>query len=202
LEQALSAYRLARKSWADLAERARGVYLPDVTYGYSRESRGHWLDRLPAIDADIADMQAKSAETPGAAGSSPAFDGRTVERAMAEVLAPAARAAFRVGHKPVGHFKRGEPVTIQASVSGKAAAVQLRYRRVDQGELWRAEDMKPKPGSWSAVIPGDYSESAFPLQYYFVLRGESAAPALHPGLGASLMGQPYYVARQAAAGQL
>ena len=196
LEQALSAYRLARKSWADLAERARGIYVPDVTYGYSGESRGHWLDRLAAIDADIADMQAKSAETPGGAGF-PGLDVKALERAVAEVLAPSTRPAFHVTHTPVTHFKRGESVAVQVTAKGKIDFVELRYRRVDQAELWRAAGMKSQGASWTATIPGDYTDSAFPLQYYFVLRGGTATPALHPGLGASLMDQPYYVIRQA-----
>ena len=54
LEEALKSYRAARAAWAGLAETAKGVYVPDITVGELPWLRGHWLDRLPAIDADIA----------------------------------------------------------------------------------------------------------------------------------------------------
>jgi len=54
LDEALKFYRAARAAWAGLADRAKGVYVPDITVGELPWLRGHWLDRLPAIDADIA----------------------------------------------------------------------------------------------------------------------------------------------------
>jgi hypothetical protein len=56
-EAAITQYVLARKAWAELAERARGVYASDITVGELPQLRGHWLDRLPAIDQDISDMK-------------------------------------------------------------------------------------------------------------------------------------------------
>lgn len=192
LEQALSAYRLARKSWTELAERAKNIYVGDVTYGFVRELRGHWTDRLAGIDSDIADMEKKSGGT-----MAPAVDAKLVDRAVAEVLAPAARPVVRVEHKPSGVFKRGGPVAIQVSPKGKVDGVELRYRHVNQAELWASTMMKAVSGSWAATIPADYADSPYPLQYYFVIRSGKGAPALHPGLGKSLMEQPYYVLRQA-----
>jgi hypothetical protein len=34
------------------------------------------------------------------------------------------------------------------------------------------------------------------MAYYFELRGGTGVPQLHPGLGTSLMNQPYFVVRQ------
>jgi hypothetical protein len=48
-----------------------------------------------------------------------------------------------------------------------------------------------------ATIPGDYTDSAFPLQYYFQLHTESGAVWLVPGLTQKGSGQPYFVVRQA-----
>ena len=50
-------------------------------------------------------------------------------------------------------------------------------------------------GQWSAVIPAQYTDSAFPLQYYFELQ-QGASARLHPGLGANQMQCPYFVVRQ------
>ena len=41
----------ARDAWAEMAERARRVYAADVSYGEIPQRRGHWCDRLAAIDA-------------------------------------------------------------------------------------------------------------------------------------------------------
>ena len=71
LEACLERYRAAREIWAALANRAKGVYVPDITVGELRQLRGHWLERLPDIDKDIALVadrlgQASSTEpTPG-----------------------------------------------------------------------------------------------------------------------------------------
>src|SRR6185369_15497714 len=54
LDESLKAYRAARAAWAELANRAKSVYISDITVGENPQLRGHWLDRLPAIDADIA----------------------------------------------------------------------------------------------------------------------------------------------------
>ena len=58
--EAVVAYRRARDAWAELAELAWGVYMEDVSYGPQEHLRGHWRDRLPAIDADVAAQIAES----------------------------------------------------------------------------------------------------------------------------------------------
>ena len=65
LERALAEYRQARAAWADFTERTKGVYVADVTYGLAPELRGNWVDRLGAMDADVADMQKKLDEPAG-----------------------------------------------------------------------------------------------------------------------------------------
>src|SRR5215469_6516803 len=57
LEEALKQYRSARDIWQSFAEEAKGIYLSDITFGPSPFQRGNWLDRLVAIDEDIAEMQ-------------------------------------------------------------------------------------------------------------------------------------------------
>jgi hypothetical protein len=57
LDAALRCYREARAAWAKIAEGAKAIYRSDITFGPGNFQRGHWLDRLPAIDADIADME-------------------------------------------------------------------------------------------------------------------------------------------------
>ncbi|HUB34103.1 MAG TPA: hypothetical protein VMA31_13775, partial [Bryobacteraceae bacterium] len=57
-ERAVASYHNARATWAAMAERARGVYVADLTYGEAPVRRGHWTDRLPAIDQDLAAVEA------------------------------------------------------------------------------------------------------------------------------------------------
>src|SRR5215472_2812470 len=57
-EEALGAYRRARAAWVTMAERAQRVYRADITFGDAPVRRGHWIDRLPAIDKDLAAMEA------------------------------------------------------------------------------------------------------------------------------------------------
>ena len=52
-------YQKARNAWAVMAERAKRVYLANVSYGSIPKRSGHWLDRLPGIDADLAAVRAK-----------------------------------------------------------------------------------------------------------------------------------------------
>jgi hypothetical protein len=56
--------------------------------------------------------------------------------------------------------------------------------------------MELKDGSYHATIAGNYTDSAYPLEYYFELkRGNSAW--IYPGLSADLANQPYFVVRKA-----
>ncbi len=41
----------------ELAEQAKAPYVHDITYGHDYFMHGHWLDRLPAMDDDIGDME-------------------------------------------------------------------------------------------------------------------------------------------------
>jgi hypothetical protein len=46
---------------------------------------------------------------------------------------------------------------------------------------------------WSATIPGDYTKSAYPLQYYFEVTDTPSSAGFYPGLGEHLARQPYFV---------
>ena len=55
---AVANYEKARAAWAAMAERAKTVYVADISYGRIQKRRGHWADRLAGIDKDIAAMRA------------------------------------------------------------------------------------------------------------------------------------------------
>ena len=66
---------------------------------------------------------------------------------------------------------------------------------MNPAERYQVAEMAVRGGTWRAAVPGDYTKSEFPLQYYFEVRGGGAA-WLYPGLTPELTGQPYIVVRQ------
>jgi hypothetical protein len=71
----------------------------------------------------------------------------------------------------------------------------LFYRHVDQAESWHTASMQVQPDLVEGIIPADYTDSPYPLQYYFELTNASAQTWLYPGLGPTLTDQPYFVLR-------
>ncbi len=204
LAEALKAYRQARAAWAELAERAKDVYARDITFGYDKHLRGHWLDRLPGIDQDIADMEALLEKAPAGSTASAKVETKVVEQAIRSVLKGSTRApAFTIIHKRPDSFARGKPLAITVSLpKGRRrpllASVRLHYRRLNQAEVWQVAETAGGESGYQAVIPADCTDSPFPLQYYFELRERSGAAWLHPGLKQlSSLAQPYFVVRQA-----
>jgi hypothetical protein len=200
LGHALESYRKARLAWAQLAQLAKPIYVSDVTYGPDPQVRGHWLDRLPAIDDDIADMQ-KRADQLQIAAVPPSADDAIVLRAIAEVLARPRRAQFSSRHTVPANFRAGAPLAIELAVANAASeslTVRLQYRHVNQAEHWSAAPMQSQAaGHFVATIPADYTQSPYPLQYYFELHSQSEGSALYPGLSLpSLSNLPYYVVDQ------
>jgi len=197
LEEAIKTYRSARQAWARIAELTTGVYASDVTYGDGWFQRGHWSDRLAAIDKDIAAMERKAA----APTPQPAVSGITPEKVAAlvhDVLGRPQRTVREVTHTQPASFRRGQPVALGlafASDQARPNAVQLYYRRTHQSEPWRTVPMQIDKGNGRAAIPGEYTDSPYPLQYYFECRDESARSWLYPGLGKGLTNQPYFVLR-------
>jgi hypothetical protein len=187
LEYGIQAYRTARHAWAGLTKTAEGVYVSDITVGELPWLRGHWLDRLPVIDADIALLEKR---LPGATSS----DNPRVKAAITEALGRPQRPAIAVRHDPPDRFHRREPMEL--ALSGPAlTSVSLYYRHVNQAERWRSILMNRSGAAYFAAIPGAYTDSPYPLQYYFELKSAPDRCSLHPGFPPDLAGQPYYVIR-------
>jgi len=54
--------------------------------------------------------------------------------------------------------------------------------------------MRERGGAHVAVIPAGYTDSPYPLAYYFEVK-QSGRACLYPGLGPDLTHQPYFVVR-------
>jgi hypothetical protein len=196
LQEAVKAYRAARAAWAEFAGKAGKVYAADITYGTSPHLRGHWLDRLPEIDADIADMERRLAPAPASAGGSPARIGQAIR----EVLALPRQPTVSCYHAPPERFKPGQELPIELAIlmGNRPSSVQLHYRRVNQAERYHVAEMVWKSDSYLALIPADYTNSPYPLQYFFELHDGAHIAWLYPGFDATLSNQPYYVVRHGA----
>jgi hypothetical protein len=210
LDAALAQYREARTAWAGFAEALKGVYAADITFGPLPHQRGHWLDRLPAIDADIAAMARATttvAPTPELAARAGAV--------MAEIFAGRARTPLDCAHTPPATFAPGSalPLSLTVRRSGPPWVVTLHYRHVNQAERYETLVMDARDGAFHATIPGRYTDSVYPLQYYFEIAQAAPTTAktrgsigsspdtpqawLYPGFNAELTNQPYYVVRRA-----
>ncbi len=187
LEACLERYRAAREIWSELSNRAKGVYVADITVGELRQLRGHWMDRLPDIDKDIALVAARlgqaSADEPTA----------TVKAAIAEALGHPVRAEIACTHAVPGRFRPGQPLELEIAPAKKVAGVRLFYRHVNQAERWENVEMTVGGSRWRAAIPGAYTAGTYPLEYYFELRESAAKAAIYPGFGAGRVNQPYFV---------
>jgi hypothetical protein len=193
LQAAVTSYRKARSAWSAMAERAATVYRPDVTFGRQPIERGHWLDRLPAIDKDLAAMEALLSN-----GATPSDDGAQVKQAILAATGRPQRPSVRCSHTPPKSFQPGEAVAITLSFAHletreRPSTIRLRYRQVNQAERWQAVDMERSREGYSASIPGTYSKSPYALQYYFELRGDPNVAWLYPGFDANFANQPYFV---------
>ncbi len=178
LDEALKQYHAARDVWAGIAERTDGVYAADITVGELPWLRGHWKDRLAAIDADLAGMEKMG---PGRPGGLPH-------------LPPRASGTFR--HEPPARFHPKQDLALAITASGiKPTAARVYYRRVTQAERFQAVEMQASGEFWRAAIPAEYTDSPYPLQYYFEFHEGPAKACLYPGFAPDLLNQPYFVVR-------
>jgi hypothetical protein len=86
------------------------------------------------------------------------------------------------------------PVALQIAGgnAGSGLSARLYYRHVNQAERWVSAEMSRENGKYTAAIPADYTNSKFPLEYYFALERQSEAAWMYPGFNSTLSNQPYF----------
>ncbi|WP_263382342.1 hypothetical protein [Granulicella arctica] len=188
LKASLIQYRQARDIWADLANQAKGVYMSDITVGEQSQLRGHWLDRLPAIDKDIAAVALRV----DSSTNSPAQP--SVALAIREALGRPVRHIPAIKHEAPGKFHPGQPLQLSVSLPQPGSAVHLYYRHVDQAERYTMVPMEVQGAHYAAAIPASYTDSEYPLEYYFEVKQEGMNASLYPGFSKNLASQPYFIA--------
>ena len=188
-DAALDHYKQARTAWATLADSAK-AYLPNLTFGIHPNLRGHWLDRLAAIDADIAGLAA-AAPRPRTSAPTAATINTWIQSALDSE--PKKWPGRQPRHLPPDTFKPGDDIRLRISGDG---AGMFYYRHVNQGERYVAAPLTRDASALVATIPGAYSETNFPIEYYFEFRDDNSA-LLHPGFEKDFTGTPYFLIRPA-----
>ena len=189
---AIEHYQNARDTWATMAGRAKSVYRANVSYGSIPKRSGHWLDRLPGIDTDLAAMKAKVA---GATPTElqPIAGDQGVQAATARPQRPHTSCT----HTPPERFTPGQALELKLSVVSDVGvhgvhSVRLLYRHVDQAERWNTLDANATNGACRAAIPAGYTQSEFALEYYFELEDGRGVAWMYPGFNKTLSNQPYF----------
>ena len=193
LVESLNYYKKARGHWAELANRAKDVYKPDITIGENEVIRGHWLERLPAMDEDIAFM-ANILEQ-NKVSTEPQKD--NVRKAIQEVTGRPLRPSLACRHTQPAQLKTGQPLDLELIFEKAPVSARLYYRHVNHAERYEIADMQLQGNSYKATIPAGYINSAYPLQYYFELKQGPDKAWLYPGFNADQANQPYFVVRKA-----
>jgi hypothetical protein len=191
LDAALGQYRRAREEWATLAKAAGTVYAADLSVSDKISERGQWADRLAAIDADIAEVARLDVFREP--------DSRA-EAAVAAAVGHPVRPPASCRHAVPTSFAPGSPLelTLTAIAPGLTEAT-CHFRHVNQAERFEHVVMTRAGSTFRAVLPSAYTDSPYPLQYYFVVRRSSSDADLYPGLGPARMSQPYFVVRRMSA---
>src|SRR5579863_2751314 len=175
--KAIDEYGMARQAWADMAKGAAAAYRSDVSYGSTAMRRGHWSDRLSAIDNDIEALTARVKSA-----GQPDVSSENTRRATGEAMGRPGRPILACAHKPPVSFEAGAPLAlaVTALVPDEVVSIRLHYRHVDQAERWKRVEMQGDGQNFTATIPADYTRSGFWLEYYFDLAGKSGATRLEP----------------------
>ena len=101
--------------------RAAAVYRSDISYGSIPMRRGHWSDRLSAIDTDLAAMteRVKSAGQPDVSSEN-------TRRATVEATGRPGRPVLACAHKPPMSFDAGAPLALAVTALVPDEVVSIR----------------------------------------------------------------------------
>lgn len=192
LGRAIEVYRAARAGWREAATIATGVYADDLTFGPEARLRGHWADRLPAIEADLDAMEGlwNAGAESGAAAQVAGRILESVSRSMPPV---------ELHHTPPPAFRADEPLELRVRPRGETAAwvrgMALRFRPMNHALTYSERAMVRVGDEFIGRVAAEELESNYGLAYAFVLRDSGATAVRYPGLGADLMSQPYFTVR-------
>ncbi|HEY4378902.1 MAG TPA: hypothetical protein VGN01_01060, partial [Acidobacteriaceae bacterium] len=195
LNQALNSLMTARASWRQFSGRSAKVYGQDITYGSTPFRRGSWADRLNLIDADVEKLQQLVADlVPGHVNAPASISGSSsdvIDTTMRGLKTSPRRPIIAAKHTAPESFHPGDELHLAIDAPPTVTAAILWYRHVNHGERWLSTAMQHRDAPFTAAIPAAYTNSPYPLQYYFELH-TAASATFHPALNPTFSNQPYY----------
>jgi hypothetical protein len=99
-------------------------------------------------------------------------------------------------HDQPVHFKTGQSVELKLSFDQMPKSARLYYKHVNHGERYQVSEMKADGLTYKAEIPGAYTNTEYPLEYYFELRESPESACLYPGFNEKHDNQPYFIIRK------
>lgn len=195
LKDATAHYRRAHEAFAAVVSLTEGIYIDDLAFGDRPSERGHWADRLPAITADLEELEEELA----AASAERGDPGHEVDDRIV-YTSPGLRPLVRLDSPE--RFSPGEPVTVTVETPAHLDCdVVLHYRRLNQGDEWVTAPTTPCAARHTGRIPESYTDSPYALQLYVTVHTEGDAWIV-PGFNAMFTNQPYVVLPAAGGDQL
>lgn len=188
LRDAVYFYQSARDAWKRIIELTKNVYVDKLDFGRFPHIRGNWSDRLPAIEQDLSFMEKMLRDKIG--NSEPFPDSPSSSASGWLRLRPQIP---QCQHNVPKHFIPGKSIEIVLnSKSSKIKTVKLHYRHVNQVEAYNILPMTNNIGTWSYSIPGDFTNSQYPLMYFFEFQDTNGNGWYYPGFNEELANQPYF----------
>jgi hypothetical protein len=103
--------------------------------------------------------------------------------------------AIDAKHEATAGFKGGADLHISIAVTSGTKGVRLHYRHVDQAESYVTAEMSRNGLQFETMIPGAYTQTDFPLEYFFEVEKADGTGGLYPGFSHELVNPPYIVVR-------
>ncbi|MCU6794427.1 hypothetical protein OB236_20170 [Paenibacillus sp. WQ 127069] len=194
LEQALELTRSATLTWKHLVSISKDIYNSDITFGFTPHVRGHWSDRLQAMEDDLTLMESKASVVRGLAVNTEDSDKMKAASLFLHTKNEAER--ITVNHQSPDKLRKGEALKLQLAASHASTVymINLHYRHANQGEHYVIVEMaRQADGLFSANVPAAYTDSPYDLIYFFEIHDREGDVRMHPGLNAELSNQPYYL---------
>ena len=200
LSLAVEHYRTARDQWKALAAVGGRHHGPDLIFGPNAWLRGHWDDRLDGVEQDLRALEADANR-----GGAPPRDRRNEAEAWLRRLEdiglpPAPAEAVRVTESALadgaGEVEVCARVT-SAPPFGPARRVTLRYRPMNQAAHYSSVEMLPGQHGHIARVDDGGPTGGFDTQYFLTVESADGRRWIYPGLGGSLLDQPYRVVSRA-----
>jgi hypothetical protein len=155
---------MAKEDWATFSAHAKTVYASDISYGSTSFRRGHWADRITAIDSDLEALDKKLSPAIAQLGSAPSN-----HLATQRARDPHPRPTIAAKHTPADSFHPGSALPLTINTPVEVTSAILWYRHVNHGERWLSTPMQSSSTTHTA-----------------------ASATLHPPLNPTLSNQPYY----------